>query len=88
MSLVSMNACEPYPGAAGCFEAMAHDLRMLLRMAAVRSPAPTAYQVYADESAQAPAQDFGMGLVVAKHTDTERGFILLPRRGLVEQSIA
>jgi transposase len=27
---------------AGCFEAMAHDLRMLLRLAAGREPAPTA----------------------------------------------
>ena len=148
---------------AGCFEAMAHDLRMLLRMAADREPAPSATvmdsrtlqstpesgsragydgakkrkgskvhmavdtlgylltlhvtpaneqdreqvaeitsavqevtggtvdvafvdQGYTGDSAQEQAQDFGMELVVVKHTEAKRGFILLPRRWGVERS--
>lgn len=148
---------------AGCFEAIAHDLRMLLRMAADREPTPSATvmdsrtlqstpesgsragydgakkrkgskvhmavdtlgylltlhvtpaneqdreqvaeitsavqevtggtvdvafvdQGYTGDSAQEQAQDFGMELVVVKHTEAKRGFILLPRRWVVERS--
>ena len=150
---------------AGCFEAMAHDLRMLLRMATDRPPTPTAAvmdsrtlqstresggragydgakrrkgskvhlavdtlghlltlhvtpadrqdraqvaelaqtiqevtggtvevafvdQGYTGESARTQAQDCGMELVVVKHTEAKRGFVLLPRRWVVERSIA
>lgn len=150
---------------AGCFEAIAHDLRMLLRMATDREPTPSATvmdsrtlqstpesgsragydgakkrkgskvhlavdtlgyllalhvtpaneqdreqvaemtyavqevtggtvdvafvdQGYTGDSAHEQAQDFGMELVVVKHTEAKRGFILLPRRWVVERSFA
>jgi transposase len=150
---------------AGCFESIAHDLRMLLRMATDREPTPSATvmdsrtlqstpesgnragydgakrrkgskvhlavdtlghllalhvtpaneqdreqvaelaqtvqevtggtvdfafvdQGYTGESAQAQAQDYGMDLVVVKHTEAKKGFILLPRRWVVERSFA
>ena len=43
-------------------------------------------QGYTGESAQEQAQDFGMELGVVKHTEAKRGFILLPRRWVVERS--
>lgn len=150
---------------AGCFEAIAHDLRMLLRMATDREPTPSAAildsrtlqstresgaragydgakrrkgaklhlavdtlghllalhvtpadeqdraqvgelaqavqevtgdtvevafvdQGYTGESAQTKAQEHGMELVVVKHTEAKKGFILLPRRWVVERSFA
>lgn len=150
---------------AGCFESIAHDLRMVLRMAAEREPAPSAAifdsrtlqstpesgpragydgakkrkgskvhlavdtlghlltlhvtpaneqdreqvaelaqtvqevtggtvevafvdQGYTGESAQTQAQDYGMELVVVKHAEAKKGFILLPRRWVVERSFA
>jgi len=150
---------------AGCFEAMAHDLRALLRLACGREPAPTAAildsrtlqstpesgaragydgakrrkgskvhaavdtlghlltlpvtpaneqdrdQVtqlaqgvqevtgqtvelayvdpgYTGENAAQQAQDHGMQLVVVKHTEAKKGFVLLPRRWVVERSFA
>jgi len=45
-------------------------------------------QGYTGVSAQTQAQDFGMDLVVVKHTEAKRGFVLLPRRWVVERSIA
>jgi transposase len=39
------------------------------------------------ELAQTQAQDFDMDLVVVKHTEATRGFVLLPRRWVVERSI-
>lgn len=39
-------------------------------------------------SARIQAQDFGMDLVVVKHTEAKREFVLLPRRCVVERSIA
>jgi transposase len=45
-------------------------------------------QRYTGESAQTQAQDFGMDLVVVKHTEAQRGFVLLPRHWVVERSIA
>ena len=45
-------------------------------------------QGYTGESAQTQAQDFGMNLVVVKHARARRGFVLLPRRWVVERSIA
>jgi transposase len=150
---------------AGCFEAMAQDLRALLRLASDRDPAPTAAifdsrtlqstpesgaragydgakrrkgskvhaavdtlghlltlhvtpaneqdrdqvaqlaqgvqevtgqnvelayvdQGYTGESVQQQAQDHGMELVVVKHTEAKKGFVLLPRRWVVERSFA
>jgi transposase len=150
---------------AGCFEAIAHDLRALLRMASGRDPAPTATvldsrtlqstpesgaragydgakrrkgskvhmavdtlgyllalhvtpanvqdrdqvaqlthdiqeatglnvdiayvdQGYTGEAAQEQAQDHCMQLVVVKHTEAKKGFVLLPRRWVVERSFA
>jgi transposase len=150
---------------AGCFEAMAHDLRALLRLAGGREPAPTAAildsrtvqstpesgaragydgakrrkgskvhaavdtlghlltlhvtpanaqdrdqvaqlahsvqevtgqtvelvyvdQGYTGESAEQQAQEHGMRLVVVKHTEAKKGFVLLPRRWVVERSFA
>jgi transposase len=150
---------------AGCFEAIAHDLRMLLRMAADRKPTPSAAildsrtlqstqesgaragydgakrrkgskvhlavdtlghllalhvtpaneqdraqvgelaqtvqevtgetvevafvdQGYTGEAAQTQAQEHGMELLVVKHAEAKKGFVLLPRRWVVERSFA
>jgi transposase len=150
---------------AGCFEAIAHDLRMLLRMTADREPTPSATildsrtlqstqesggragydgakrrkgskvhlavdtlghllalhvtpaneqdraqvgelaqavqevtgdtvevafvdQGYTGDHAQEQAKEHGMELVVVKHTEAKKGFILLPRRWVVERSFA
>lgn len=45
-------------------------------------------QAYTGESAQTQAQDFGMNLVVVKRAEARRGFVLLPRRWVVERNIA
>jgi transposase len=45
-------------------------------------------QGYTGASAQTQAQGFGMDLVVVKHTEAKRGFVLLPRRWVVKRSIA
>jgi transposase len=148
---------------AGCFEAMAHDLRALLRLAAGRQPAPPAAildsrtlqstpesgaragydgakrrkgskvhlavdtlghllalhvtaadeqdraqvdqlaqavqevtgdtvevafvdQGYTGEEAATQAQKHGIDLLVVKHTEAKKGFVLLPRRWVVERS--
>ena len=148
-----------------CFETMAHDLRMLLRLAQEREPEPTATildsrtlqstpesgaragydgakrrkgskvhlavdtlgnllalrvtaaneqdrgqvsqltqdvqeatgihveiayvdQGYTGEAAQDAADAHCMRLIVVKHTEAKRGFVLLPRRWVVERSIA
>lgn len=150
---------------AGCFEAMAHDLRALLRLAQQREPAPSAVildsrtvqstpesgnragydgakrrkgskvhvavdtlgnllalhvtaadeqdrhqvaelaqqvqqatgesvelayadQGYTGQAASEQAKEHGMELVVVKHAEEKRGFVLLPRRWVVERSFA
>ena len=150
---------------AGCFETMAHDLRMLLRLASGREAVPTttiidsrtvqstpesgaragydgakrrkgskvhaavdslghllalhvtpaneqdrdqvgklahdvqeatglnvdvayADQGYTGKSAQEQAHDHCMRLVVVKHTEAKKGFVLLPKRWIVERSFA
>ena len=58
---------------AGVFEAIVHDLREVLRLAQGRTAAPTAH---------------GVRLEVIKLPQTKRGFVLLPRRWVVERSFA
>ena len=151
--------------AAGCFEAMAHDLREVIRAAAGRDPSPTAVvldgrtvqstpesggragydgykrrngskvhvavdtlglllalkvtaaseqeraqvadlaaavqeatgqsvtlafvdQGYTGEAAATGAGGYGIRLEVVKHTEAKKGFVLLPRRWVVERSFA
>lgn len=45
-------------------------------------------QGYTGESAEEAAQKHGIKLVVVKHTEAKRGFVLLPRRWVVERSFA
>lgn len=45
-------------------------------------------QGYTGEAAQEQAQDFCMQLVVVKHAEAKKGFVLLPRRWVVERSFA
>src|SRR5262245_34335526 len=45
-------------------------------------------QGYTGESAAQAAQQHGIQLEVVKHTEAKRGFILLPRRWVVERSFA
>src|SRR6266478_4822912 len=130
---------------AGCFEAIVHDLRALVRLAAGRPPEPTAVifdgrtlqstpesgaragydghkkkhgskthmavdtlghllallvtpasaqerqhveQGYTGQAAAAEADSHGIRLEVVKHTQAKRGFVLLPRRWVVERSFA
>jgi transposase len=150
---------------AGCFEAMVHDLRVLLRAYAGRNPQPSAVvldsrtlqstpesgaragydgakrrkgskvhavvdtlgqllalhvtpaneqdreqvkqlaravqqitdqsvelayvdQGYTGEATEKAAQKHGIALEVVKHTEAKRGFVLLPRRWVVERSFA
>jgi transposase len=40
------------------------------------------------DAAQEQAQAYGMRLMVVKHTEAKRGFVLLPRRWVVERSFA
>ncbi len=45
-------------------------------------------QGYTGESAKQAAQQHGIKLVVVKHDEAKRGFVLLPRRWVVERSFA
>jgi transposase len=45
-------------------------------------------QGYTGEAAQAAAAEHGIQLEVVKHTEAKRGFVLLPRRWVVERSFA
>lgn len=45
-------------------------------------------QGYTGEDAAQAAEKHGMKLVVIKHTEAKRGFVLLPRRWVVERSFA
>ncbi|SUA90885.1 Transposase DDE domain [Pandoraea pulmonicola] len=45
-------------------------------------------QDYTGEAAQQAAQAHGIELEVVKHTEAKRGFVLLPRRWVVERSFA
>ena len=115
---------------AGCFEAMAHDLRAILRLALERNADPSAVildsrtiqstpesgaragfdghkkrkgskvhvaveepvhiafvdQGYTGENPAMAAAQAGIHLEVVKHHQAKRGFVLLPRRWVVERS--
>lgn len=113
---------------AGCFQAMVHDLRELLRLASGRMPQPTAAvldvlcapsrqgeqervqvaelaarvqeateqsvtlayvdQVYTGDAPAKAAKSHGMELAVVKLSEAKKGFVLLPRRWVVERSFA
>ena len=45
-------------------------------------------QGYTGETAHQPAQAHRVQLEVVKHTEAKRGFVLLPRRWVVERSFA
>jgi transposase len=45
-------------------------------------------QGYTGEAAEAAAAKHGIQLEVVKHTEAKRGFVLLPRRWVVERSFA
>ena len=45
-------------------------------------------QGYTGEAAKEAAAEHGIELVVVKHTEAKRGFVLLPRRWVVERSFA
>ena len=45
-------------------------------------------QGYSGEDAEAAATEHGIDLLVVKHTEAKRGFVLLPRRWVVERSFA
>src|SRR5215210_1327567 len=118
--------------AAGCFEAMVHDLRTLLRLASGRSESPNAAildsrtlrstlesghrggydgakrkkgsKVHtavdtlghllalrvtsATEQDRSQVEALGIRLEVVKYQEARRGFVLLPRRWVVERSFA
>jgi len=45
-------------------------------------------QGYTGEAAKQAAAEHGVKLQVVKHTEAKRGFVLLPRRWVVERSFA
>jgi transposase len=45
-------------------------------------------QGYTGDDVAAAAKHHGIQLQVVKHTETKRGFVLLPRRWVVERSFA
>jgi transposase len=45
-------------------------------------------QGYTGENAAQTAEEHGVQLEVVKHTEAKRGFVLLPRRWVVERSFA
>lgn len=61
------------------FEAMPHDLRLLLRTVAGHKAQPTAANA---------AAAHGITLEVVKLEEAKRGFVLMPRRWVVERSLA
>lgn len=92
--LVESDVCERWL-AAGVFEAMAQDLRALLRVAAGRS----AVQEATDESVERSYVDQGYTgenaseaqgakLCVVKPAEAKKGFMLSPKRWVVERSFA
>ena len=83
--------------AAGCFEALVDDLRAVLRLAAGRKAEPAAAIIdsrtlrstpESGERAANAAAKHGIALEVVKLPEARRGFVLLPRRWVVERSFA
>ena len=66
---------------AGSFEAIVHDLRMMLRLAAGRIAQPSAAILDSSSLKSSPESGTWAGYDGAK-----RGFVLLPRRWVVERS--
>ncbi len=82
--------------AACCFEAIVHDLRRLLRELAAAVQEATGESVelayvdqgYTGEAAAEDAAQQGIQLGVVKLPEAKKGFVLLPRRWVVERSFA
>jgi transposase len=70
---------------AGAFEAMVQDLRALLRLARGRAPGPTAAVLDSRTLRSTPESGHRGGYDGAKR---KKGFVLLPRRWVVERSFA
>jgi transposase len=70
---------------AGCFEALVHNLRAMLRMKDGRPPEPTVAIIDSRTLRSTPESGTRAGYDGAKR---KRGFVLLPRRWVVERSFA
>jgi len=75
---------------AGVFESLVHDLRELLRVAAGGQARPSADVLDSRTLQSSPesAAAHGLWLEVVKLPEAKRGFVLLPRRWVVERSFA
>ncbi len=65
---------------------VAHLTRDIQETTGMNIEVAFADQGYTGENAQEQAQDHGVQLVVVKHTEPKKGFVLLPRRWVVERS--
>ena len=89
--------------AAGCFETLARDLRAVLRLAAGRAEEPSATIIDSrtlrstpesgkragyDDAKRKRVTKLHLALEVVKLPEAKRGFVLLPRRWVVERSFA
>ena len=74
----------------GVFEALVHALRAVLRQEATGESVELAYvdRGYAGEEPVEAAKARGIRLEVVKHAVAKKGFVILPRRWVVERSYA
>ena len=74
----------------GVFEALVHGLRAVLRQEATGESVELAYvdRGYAGEEPAEAAKARDIRLEVVKHPGAKKGFVLLPRRWVVERSFA